>query len=483
MKNIFDKERLLQMFILLGCLIILIFRFSSAHSNAQTPCLPNKPPLIDSANPKSRAWAQYKEVSVVIFDRAINQPTSQDEFDAIDASIRDWNNVKVSGCSNVTFKYAERAGRPWNGTESPNNGTVYVVRTTDRDGQFVPIRTASEVIAGFIYMNSNFNLQTRSPHQRVDNLAKHEAGHSFGIANGNPSDPPSVMSENSQTMMTGNTYVITECDIAAQRRVYCPMPTATPTPTPNPTPTPSYCFFPVNYALYPATGCPAGRVNQAGCCACSRSDIFIQQCLQNNGDYDPDLCGCTGSCGADGSCSPIVIDISGNGFSLTNAANGVSFDLAGTGNPQQCGWTAIDSDEAWLALDRNQNQLIDNGSELFGNVTAQEPQTGIERNGFLALGEYDKPMNGGNNDGVISNQDFIFTRLRLWQDSNHNGISEANELKTLSELNLENIELDYKESRKTDPYGNQFKYRAKVRDALDAQINRWAWDVFLVTEP
>lgn len=154
MKNIFDKERLLQMFIILTCFIILTFRFSSIDSNAQTSCLPNKPPLIDAANPRSRAWVQYKEVSVVIFDRLSGQATSDAEFNAIDTAIRDWNNVKVSGCSNVTFKVAERAGRAWDGTETPPNGTVYVVRTTDRNGQWVPIRTSTEVISGFIYMHS-----------------------------------------------------------------------------------------------------------------------------------------------------------------------------------------------------------------------------------------------------------------------------------------------------------------------------------------
>ncbi|HEX8247892.1 MAG TPA: hypothetical protein VF599_06955, partial [Pyrinomonadaceae bacterium] len=167
MQNIFDKERLLQMLIILACLIILTLRFSSVDSIAQTSCLPNKPPLISyPPNPQYHAWTQYKNISVVIFDRSISQPTSADEFNAIDAAIRDWNNVKVSGCSNVTFNYAERAGRPWNPTEIPPDDTIYVVRTTDRSGQWVPFFNSSGVKSGLVYMRIDYNLQTRSLQQR-----------------------------------------------------------------------------------------------------------------------------------------------------------------------------------------------------------------------------------------------------------------------------------------------------------------------------
>jgi hypothetical protein len=165
------------------------------------------------------------------------------------------------------------------------------------------------------------------------------------------------------------------------------------------------------------------------------------------------------------------------------------FDIAGSGHQIRIAWTATGYHNAFLALDRNHNGVIDDGTELFGNFSPQPSSP--NPNGFLALAEFDKLDNGGNGDGVIDEHDSVYQNLVLWIDENHDGISQPNELHKLAEFGIYSISLSYFESRRHDDFGNQFRYKAQInsgkqRDRRDetpsGNPGRWAYDVFLVTQ-
>ena len=286
-----------------------------------------------------------------------------------------------------------------------------------------------------------------------DRLASHEWGHILGIGDVSQTGCPLVetimrkFSADSTTFdnqLKGTASLPTPglpvfCDWCNVKDKQAGLPLGTSCPAPTPEYTPEPCATPV--------------FDGGGTTSC---------------ECNPDDPNCV---------SPTLVDILGDGFDLTDAAGGVKFDIRNSGSLLRVAWTTQNSDDAWLALDRNANGTIDSGAELFGNFSPQPATT--ERNGFLALAEFDKPQNGGNNDGQISASDSIFSSLRLWTDTNHNGISEPAELHTLSEFGIASLDLKYKEAKRTDQFGNWFRYRAKVRSERDSTVERWAWDVFL----
>jgi hypothetical protein len=69
--------------------------------------------------------------------------------------------------------------------------------------------------------------------------------------------------------------------------------------------------------------------------------------------------------------------------------------------------------------------------------------------------------------------------LRLWIDKNHDGISQPSELYTLPSLGVLSIDLNYKEDRRKDKYGNVFRYRARINNGDPNGLGPMAYDVLL----
>ena len=125
---------------------------------------------------------------------------------------------------------------------------------------------------------------------------------------------------------------------------------------------------------------------------------------------------------------PFVLDLDGDGIELGTLADSQAyFDLNGDGFATRTSW--LKGDDGFLALDRNQDGKINDITELFGSP---------DRTGYEELSELDS-----NADGVIDKADERFAELLVWQDVNEDGISQADELKPLTEAGIVSISLTH----------------------------------------
>jgi hypothetical protein len=155
-----------------------------------------------------------------------------------------------------------------------------------------------------------------------------------------------------------------------------------------------------------------------------------------------------------------VIDLDRAGFVFTSLADGTYFDIDADGELDHVSWTSPQGRNAFLALDRNGNGQIDDGTELFGNVTPQLPSE--DPNGFAALAVFDRPDQGGNGDGMLSTADQIYASLRLWLDSSHDGLAQPDELIPLGLEGVAGLDLSPVISERRDRYGNRLHWAAVV---------------------
>ena len=145
---------------------------------------------------------------------------------------------------------------------------------------------------------------------------------------------------------------------------------------------------------------------------------------------------------------PLVFDLDGDGITTISIdESNTFFDLDNSGFAERTSW--IGSGEGLLAYDRNGDGIINGGNELFGDRILMKDGKTLASSGFAALAEYDD-----NKDGKIDSNDAIYTLLRIWQDSDGDGITSAGELKQLVELGIVSIGLSYSNTGVTDSANN-----------------------------
>ena len=194
------------------------------------------------------------------------------------------------------------------------------------------------------------------------------------------------------------------------------------------------------------------------------------------------VCTCTSCSGPGGANNntapgedPLLISVDDTEYLLSSFEKGVKFDLNGDGELEKTAWTRPGSDDCFLALDRNFNGRIDDGTEIFGDETPQLPSD--DPNGFRALALFDEALNGGNQDGKIDAEDEIYSALLLWNDANQDGKSSSNELRGLADW-VTAIHLAYQRGSSLDEHGNELRYWARLDRPAHSTAAVIAWNVF-----
>lgn len=149
---------------------------------------------------------------------------------------------------------------------------------------------------------------------------------------------------------------------------------------------------------------------------------------------------------ADNYRTPLAIDLNANGIQTLSSNSNIAFDFDSNKTPIQTGW--LHPDDGFLVWDKNNDGVIDNGEELFGDRSLL-PNNTKAQDGFLALSYLDS-----NRNKLIDKGDNLWSELKVWQDKNSDGITQKDELYSLDKAGINYIELNITKSHFYDLNNN-----------------------------
>lgn len=158
---------------------------------------------------------------------------------------------------------------------------------------------------------------------------------------------------------------------------------------------------------------------------------------------------------------PLVINLDTEAASVSDQK--FYFDLDADGHAEQISF--LNSGSGFLALDKNGDGVINDGSELFGTASG---------NGFADLAKYDQDGNGW-----IDEADEIFDKLLIWQkDENGNDILRGLGAAGVGAIYLGNVNTEFSLNSQTDNKTNAVVRQTGMylkRTGLPGRCSRSTW--------
>ncbi len=137
----------------------------------------------------------------------------------------------------------------------------------------------------------------------------------------------------------------------------------------------------------------------------------------------------TASVGVKGT-APIALDLNGNGLEfLDKSPTGAQFDLNGTGTPEPTAWVA--PSDAWLFID------LGTGVQVTREELSFQAQVPTAKSDLDAL----RMAYDSNHNNVLDPGDTDWSKFKIWQDLNQDGITTPNEVLSLDTAGIVSIGL------------------------------------------